>query len=89
MESLVGLAILVLDIIAIVSVVRSGLSTGKKILWIALILLLPVIGMLLYLMISTHPGIDVQPAQPLCGPSRSRIQNRTIGVCFCTEDSIA
>lgn len=44
----VSLAILVLDIIAIVDVVKSSMDTGKKVLWILLVLVLPIIGMILY-----------------------------------------
>ncbi|MFA5338531.1 MAG: PLD nuclease N-terminal domain-containing protein [Candidatus Omnitrophota bacterium] len=45
---LVGLVVLVLDIIAILDAVKSSMETGKKALWIILILFLPVIGMVLY-----------------------------------------
>lgn len=46
--SLFGLLILILDIVAIASVVMGGGSVGHKLLWIILILLLPVVGMVLY-----------------------------------------
>jgi hypothetical protein len=48
MHAIIGLIILVLDIIAIVDVVKSSMDTAKKILWIILVLILPVIGMILY-----------------------------------------
>lgn len=48
MKGLLSLVILVLDIIAIVDVFKSSMSTGKKVLWILLILILPVVGLLLY-----------------------------------------
>jgi hypothetical protein len=51
MKTLLGLAILVLDIIAIVDCVKSSWSTGKKLLWILLILILPVVGMILYFLL--------------------------------------
>jgi len=51
MEVLVGLIVLVLDIVAILSIVGSGASVEKKVLWIALVLLLPVIGMVLYFLL--------------------------------------
>lgn len=51
MSGLIGLAVLVLDIVAIVDVVKSSMDTGKKALWIALVILLPVIGMALYFII--------------------------------------
>ena len=44
-----GLIVLVLDIWAIVSIIGSGASTGKKILWVLLVLILPIIGFLIWL----------------------------------------
>ncbi len=46
---LLGLLILILDVYAIVKIVGSGSSTGGKVLWVVLILLLPVVGFLLWL----------------------------------------
>ena len=51
MTGILGLLVLVLDIIALVDVLKSSMNTDKKILWIILIVLLPVIGMLLYFLI--------------------------------------
>ncbi len=51
MGPLIALVILVLDIIAIVDTVKSSMDTGKKALWIILILVLPVLGMILYFLI--------------------------------------
>ncbi len=48
MSGILGLLVLVLDIIAIVDVVKSSIDTGKKTLWVILIIILPVIGMILY-----------------------------------------
>ena len=50
-NSLIGLLILAADIWAIVSVVQSAASTGKKVLWILLILILPVIGLILWFLL--------------------------------------
>ncbi|GFM52649.1 PLDc N-terminal domain-containing protein [Pseudomonas capsici] len=47
-NSLIGLIILALDIWAIINVLKSGASTGAKILWILLILLLPVLGLIIW-----------------------------------------
>ncbi|HEY9537266.1 MAG TPA: PLDc N-terminal domain-containing protein [Kiloniellaceae bacterium] len=44
-----GLIVLALDIWAIVNVLGSGASTGGKILWILLVLLLPVVGLIIWL----------------------------------------
>jgi hypothetical protein len=52
MNSIIGLIILVLDIIAILNIVKSAESTGKKALWIVLVLLLPVIGLVLYFLLA-------------------------------------
>ncbi len=51
MGALIGLVVLVLDIIAIVDAVKSSMDTGKKVLWVILVLVLPVIGMVLYFLI--------------------------------------
>ena len=51
MGGIIALVVLVLDIIAILDVLKSSMDTGKKALWIVLILVLPVIGMVLYFLI--------------------------------------
>ncbi len=48
MSGILGLIVLVLDIIAVLDIVKSSKSTGNKALWIVLILLLPIIGLILY-----------------------------------------
>ena len=47
-NGLIGLIILALDIWAIINVFKSGASTGAKVLWILLILLLPVLGLIIW-----------------------------------------
>ena len=49
--SLVGAVILLLDIFAIVSVLLGSSEVIRKLLWIAVILLLPIVGMVLYFLI--------------------------------------
>ena len=51
MSGLLGLVVLVLDIIAIIDVFKSGADGGKKALWIVLIVLVPVLGMVLYFLL--------------------------------------
>jgi hypothetical protein len=46
-----GFVLLVLDIWALVSVVQSSATTGKKVVWIVLILLLPLLGFILWLLL--------------------------------------
>ena len=46
---LIGLIILIADVYAIVKTVGSRASTGGKVFWIVLILILPVLGLLIWL----------------------------------------
>lgn len=46
---LFGLIILILNVYAVVKIVQSRATTGIKVLWIVIILLLPVLGLLLWL----------------------------------------
>jgi hypothetical protein len=46
---LIGLLVLVGDVYAIVKTLQSGASTGAKVIWIVLILVLPVLGFVLWL----------------------------------------
>ena len=56
LSGLSSLVILALDIWAILNVVKSDAETGKKVLWVLLIVLLPVVGLIWLL---TH-----RPARP-------------------------
>ncbi len=47
---LIGLLVLIADVWAIVNVFSSNASVGAKVLWSVLILLLPVIGLLIWLL---------------------------------------
>ena len=47
-SGLLGLIVLVLDVFAIVKTIGSGASTGTKVLWIVVILLLPLLGLILW-----------------------------------------
>ena len=47
---LLGLLILIADVWAIVKTVQSGASTGAKVFWIVLILILPVLGLIIWLL---------------------------------------
>ena len=51
-----GLLILALDIWAIVSIFSSGATTGSKVLWILLVLLLPIIGFIVWLVAGPKGG---------------------------------
>lgn len=43
-----GFILLVLDIWAIISVIQSRASTGAKVIWVVLILLLPLLGLIIW-----------------------------------------
>lgn len=45
-----GLILLVLDVWAIVSIVSSDASTGRKVLWTLLVLILPLLGFIAWLL---------------------------------------
>ncbi|WP_306113378.1 MULTISPECIES: PLDc N-terminal domain-containing protein [unclassified Roseovarius] len=45
-----GFLVLVLNVWAIVSIIGSGASTGGKVLWTLLVLVLPVIGFIVWLL---------------------------------------
>lgn len=47
-NGIIGILILIADIWAIVSTFQSIASTGKKVLWIVLVLILPVLGFILW-----------------------------------------
>ncbi len=57
MSGLIGLVILVLDVIAILDIFKSSLDSGKKALWIVLILLLPILGLILYYLLGKKKSI--------------------------------
>ena len=48
MEWIFGLIVLILDIWAIVNIVGSTASTGAKVLWVLLIIILPVLGFIIW-----------------------------------------
>ena len=43
-----GFIVLVLDIWAIISTVKSGATTGSQVFWVLLILFLPVVGLIIW-----------------------------------------
>ena len=48
MQAILGIVGLVVAIVGILDVVKSSMTSGKKALWIILILVLPVIGFVIY-----------------------------------------
>lgn len=60
---ILGLLILVLDILAIVKVLQSGVSVLAKVLWTVLILALPVIGLIIWLLAGPRGSATVATAR--------------------------
>lgn len=54
--SIIGLIILALDIWAIINVIQSGASTGSKVLWVILILVLPLVGLIIWFFAGPRGG---------------------------------
>jgi hypothetical protein len=52
---IIGLVVLILDIVAIISVLGGTSSLGRKLLWLAIILLFPVIGVIIYFLVGQSP----------------------------------
>ena len=51
-----GLLVLIADIWAIVNIIQSSASTGKKVLWIVIVAVLPVLGFILWYFIGPKTG---------------------------------
>jgi hypothetical protein len=55
-NGLLGLLILIGDIWAIINIVQSSATNGKKLLWVLLVLLLPVLGLILWFFLGPRGG---------------------------------
>ena len=53
---LFGLLVLIADIWALVNIFQSSATTGKKVLWIVLVLVLPVLGFILWFLAGPRTG---------------------------------
>ncbi|RCK47834.1 PLD nuclease N-terminal domain-containing protein [Thalassospira profundimaris] len=53
---IIGLLVLIADVWAIVNVMGSGASTGSKVIWTVLILVLPVLGLIIWLFAGPRSG---------------------------------
>ncbi len=51
-----GLLVLIAEVWAIVNIVQSSADTGKKVLWVVLVVVLPVLGFLLWLLLGPRTG---------------------------------
>jgi hypothetical protein len=50
-QGILGLAVLILDIWVITRILASSAGTGSKILWILLVIMLPVVGVILWMLL--------------------------------------
>ena len=55
-SGILGLLILIADIWAIINVVQSGASTGTKVAWALVIVLLPLIGLVIWFLAGPRSG---------------------------------
>lgn len=53
-NGILGLILLIADIFAIIKIAQSSESTGLKILWIVVVLILPLLGLILWFLLG--PG---------------------------------
>lgn len=51
-----GLLVLIADVWAIVNILQSGADTGKKVLWVVLVVVLPVLGFILWYFLGPRTG---------------------------------
>ena len=59
LSGLLSLAILALDIWAIINVIKSGAETGIKILWVLLIVFLPVLGLIIWALAGPRGNVRI------------------------------
>ncbi|SFR39751.1 PLDc N-terminal domain-containing protein [Litoreibacter janthinus] len=53
---LLGLVVLIANVYAIIQIISSGASTGTKVLWTLLVLVLPVVGVIAWLIAGPRGG---------------------------------
>jgi hypothetical protein len=56
LNGILSLLILIADIWAIVNIAQSATSTGAKVLWIVLVLVLPVLGLVIWYFAGPKPA---------------------------------
>jgi len=55
-HGLIGLLILIGDIWAIINILQSSADNGKKLLWIVVVVLLPLLGLILWFFMGPRDG---------------------------------
>jgi hypothetical protein len=55
-QSIWGILVLIADVWAIVNIAQSSADTAKKVLWIVLVIVLPVLGFILWYFLGPRTG---------------------------------
>jgi succinate dehydrogenase/fumarate reductase cytochrome b subunit len=55
-EGFGGLIVLIADVWAIVNILQSSASTGSKVLWTVVVILLPILGFILWFFLGPRTG---------------------------------
>jgi hypothetical protein len=55
-RGILGLIVLIADVWAIVNIAQSAADTGKKVLWIVVVLVLPILGFVLWYFLGPKSG---------------------------------
>ena len=53
---ILGFLILVLDVYAVLQIAASAASNGRKALWIAIVVVLPILGLILWWLLGPKPA---------------------------------
>lgn len=54
-SGIIGFLILIADVYAVLQIAQSESSTGRKALWIAIVVVLPVLGLILWYLLGPKP----------------------------------
>jgi hypothetical protein len=55
-RGILGLIVLIADVWAIVNILQSAVDTGRKVLWIVVVLVLPILGVILWYFLGPKSG---------------------------------
>ncbi|MGB5345045.1 MAG: PLDc N-terminal domain-containing protein [Woeseia sp.] len=55
MSGIIGFLILIADVYAVLQIAQCDTSTGRKALWIAVVVVLPVLGLILWYLLGPKP----------------------------------
>jgi len=86
---ILGIIVLILDIYALVKTWQSAVSTGAKLLWTLLIVVLPVIGFIIWLIAGPKGAGRVNGLTHQDPHSRIRHRAGKLARCFCSGGHFA